>query len=332
MITVVLSDLAVVIVTYNSAREIGDLLDSLPGALEGCTAEVVVVDNGSADGTADLAAARGDCTVVRSANVGYAAGINRGVREAGPASAILVLNPDVRLPPRSVRPLVEALEEPGTGIVVPQLRSPDGALEPSLRRTPTLLRATGLEKTGLSALSERIASPAEYAYPHVVNWAQGAVVLISRECFDKLSGWDESFFLYSEETDFSLRARELGLLTRYEPRSVAVHIGGASGRNDQTHAMQIINRVRLYRRRHGGARLLVLLLAHHRQRADLGGAGSPAIAVRDQGPAQAVAAARRAGLLGPAAAAVRPAAGVPPAAAARTGASPISAFSRDDPV
>jgi len=67
MITVVLSDLAVVIVTYNSSREIGALLDSLPGALDGCTAEVVVVDNGSADGTADLVAARavGECRVRR---------------------------------------------------------------------------------------------------------------------------------------------------------------------------------------------------------------------------------------------------------------------------
>jgi N-acetylglucosaminyl-diphospho-decaprenol L-rhamnosyltransferase len=249
MIAVVLSDLAIVIVTYNSAREIGDLLDSLPGALNGCTAKVVVVDNGSTDGTADLVAARGDCQVVRSANIGYAGGINRGVREAGPASAILVLNPDLRLAPHSVPPLLAALQEPSTGIVVPQLRGPDGGLEPSLRRTPTLLRAVGLEKTGVAAVSERITSPAEYRYPHVVDWAQGAVVLMSRDCFDKLSGWDESYFLYSEETDFSLRARDLGLLTRYEPGSVVVHIGGASGRNNKTHSMQIINRVRLYRRR-----------------------------------------------------------------------------------
>ncbi|MGH3068583.1 MAG: glycosyltransferase family 2 protein, partial [Streptosporangiaceae bacterium] len=163
----------------------------------------------------------------------------------------LVLNPDVRLSPHSVPPLLAALAEPGTGIVVPQLRAPDGSLEPSLRRMPTLLRAAGLEKTGLAAVSERIAGPDEYTYPHVVDWAQGAVLLMSRACFDKLNGWDESFFLYSEETDFSLRARDLGLLTRYEPRSVATHIGGASGRNDNTHAMQIVNRVRLYRRRNG---------------------------------------------------------------------------------
>jgi N-acetylglucosaminyl-diphospho-decaprenol L-rhamnosyltransferase len=253
MIAPVLSGLTVVIVTYNSAPVIGDLLDSLPPALDGWPAEVVVVDNGSADGTADLVAARGDCRVIRSANVGYAAGINRGVREAAPADAILVLNPDVRLAPGSVPPLAEALQQPGTGIVVPQLRSADGALEPSLRRTPTLLRALGLEKTGVAALSERIGNAAEYEYPHLVDWAQGAVVLMSRACFDALGGWDESFFLYSEETDASLRARDLGFLTRYEPRSRAVHIGGASGRNNATHAMQIVNRVRLYRRRNGTA-------------------------------------------------------------------------------
>ena len=251
MITPVISGLTVVIVTYNSAPVIGDLLDSLPAALGGLPAEVVVVDNGSADGTADLVAARGDCRVIRSANVGYAAGINRGVREASQADAILVLNPDVRLSPGSVLPLAGALEQPRTGIVVPQLRSADGTLEPSLRRDPTLLRALGLEKTGVATLSERIGNATEYDYPHLVDWAQGAVVLMSRECFDALGGWDESFFLYSEETDLSLRARDLGLLTRYEPQSVAVHIGGASGRNNKTHAMQIVNRVRLYRRRNG---------------------------------------------------------------------------------
>ncbi len=251
MIPFVPPDLAVVIVTYNSAHVIGDLLDSLPRALGSRTADVVVVDNGSADGTADLVAARGDCTVIRSDNVGYAGGINRGVREAAPANAILVLNPDVRLTPGSLAPLLEALQQPKVGIVAPQLRSADGRLEPSLRRNPTLLRALGLERTGLAALAEKVHDAAQYEHPHLVDWAQGAVVLMSRECFDALGGWDESFFLYSEETDLSLRARDLGLLTAYEPRSVAVHIGGQSGQSEQIHAMQIVNRVRLYRRRNG---------------------------------------------------------------------------------
>ena len=249
--TTVDPDVDVVIVTYNSAHVVVDLLRSLPAALDGLTADVVVVDNGSADGTADLLSARDDCRVVRSSNVGYAAGINRGVHEAVPADAILILNPDARLHPGSVRPLLEALSEPGVGIVVPQLRSAADTLEPSLRREPSVLRALGLSRTGLSAFSEGVSAPAAYTRPHDVDWAQGAVVTMSRACFDVLAGWDESYFLYSEETDLSLRARDVGLRTRYEPRSVAIHIGGQSGRSKITNAMQVVNRVRLYRRRHG---------------------------------------------------------------------------------
>ena len=240
----------VVIVTYNSIKVIGALLDSLPSALGGLKYDVVVVDNGSADGTAEFVAARGGCHVVRSANVGYAGGINRGVREAVPAEAILVLNPDVRLAEKSVPPLLAALREPGVGIVAPQVRSPLGLRELSLRREPTLPRALGLTRTRLAALSEYVTAPADYACPHAVDWALGAVLLVSRKCHDMLGGWDESFFLYSEETDLCLRARDQGLVTRYEPRSVAVHIGGQSGRDERTHVMQIVNRVRLYRRRH----------------------------------------------------------------------------------
>jgi N-acetylglucosaminyl-diphospho-decaprenol L-rhamnosyltransferase len=244
-------DLDIVIVTYNSRDVIGGLLDSLPAALDGLTADVVVVDNGSTDGTAELVAEREGCRLVRSVNVGYAGGINRGVREAIPAEAILVLNADVLLQAGSVLPLLEVLAEQDVGIVVPQIRSPQGTLDLSLRREPSLLRTLGLTSTKLAIFSEYVTKPIDYTCPRVVDWALGAVLLMSRKCYDALGGWDESYFLYSEETDLLLRARDIGMLTRYEPRSVAVHIDGQSGRNHKTHSMQMINRVRLYRRRHG---------------------------------------------------------------------------------
>lgn len=244
-------DLDVVIVTYNNRNVVGGLLDSLPAALDGLTADVIVVDNGSTDGTAELIAARNDCRLVRSANVGYAGGINRGVREAIPAEAILILNADVRLLAKSARLLFEALQEPHTGIVAPQIRSAQGALDLSLRHEPSLLRTLGLTWTKLGVFSEYIARPADYTCPRIVDWALGAVLMMSRKCYDTLDGWDESYFLYSEETDLSLRARDAGMLTRYEPQAVAVHLEGQSGRNHRTHSMRTVNRVRLYRRRHG---------------------------------------------------------------------------------
>jgi N-acetylglucosaminyl-diphospho-decaprenol L-rhamnosyltransferase len=246
-------DLAVVVVTYNSAHVIGQLLDSVPAALDGLSADVVVVDNGSTDDTLTVLGSREDCRVFRSANNGYSSGINRGVREAEPADAILVLNPDVVLGPGSIRPLIEALRLPGVGIAAPQIRSADGSLYHSLRREPTLPRALGLTWTRLPLFSEYVTDKRAYQVAHEAEWALGAVLMISRACHDALGGWDESFFLYSEETQLCVDGRRLGFRTRYVPQSVVVHLAGQSGRSNSTHMMMVINRVRFYRRRHGVA-------------------------------------------------------------------------------
>ncbi|WP_159085808.1 glycosyltransferase family 2 protein [Aeromicrobium chenweiae] len=255
-------EIAVVVVTYNSSAVIGDLLDSLPAALAGLSARVVVVDNGSSDDTCDVVSRRGDCVLVREQNRGYAAGLNTGVRALPVEGPILLLNPDVRMDPGSVAVMASTLQQPRTAAVVPRLVDDHGQLSLSLRREPTLGRALGLGRTRRPALSETVQDHGAYASPHVTDWATGAVMLLSRECFDALGGWDESYFLYSEETDYCLRARDIGWVTRYEPAALAVHIGGQSGRSARIHAMQIVNRVRLFRRRHGrGASVLYLLLA-----------------------------------------------------------------------
>ena len=88
--TYVRPDIDVVIVTYNSAEVVGDLLDSLPAALAGLSADVVIVDNGSTDNTVKLLESRSDCRLVQSTNVGYSGGINRGVREAAGADSVSI--------------------------------------------------------------------------------------------------------------------------------------------------------------------------------------------------------------------------------------------------
>jgi N-acetylglucosaminyl-diphospho-decaprenol L-rhamnosyltransferase len=256
------AELGIVVVTHNSAAVVGDLLDGLPAALAGLSADVVVVDNGSTDGTGELVARRTDCTLVLEQNRGYSAGLNRGLRTVRSAGPVLLLNPDVRMHPGSIPPLVAALSRSRTGVVVPRLVDDTGRLAHSLRREPTLARAVGLGRTGRPALSEAVVESAAYESPGVADWATGAVMLLSRECYDAVGGWDESYFLYSEETDYCLRARDLGWSTRYEPSATAVHIGAQSGQSPRIHAMQIVNRVRLFRRRHGpAASSLYLLLA-----------------------------------------------------------------------
>lgn len=256
MVTV---DVGVVIVTYNSADVIGALLGTLDAAMGDLACEIVVVDNGSGDGTAELVEGLVEghtgtslpITVVRQGNRGYSAGINAAVAALSHTTAVLILNPDTRLAESSVRAMWQALEADAVGIVVPKILDEQQQLAHSLRRTPTLGRALGLGFTGLSALSEYVTSPAAYQRGHIVDWATGAVMLVRREVHDALGGWDETYFLYSEETDFCFRARERGWATWFEPQAVATHQGGGSGRSATTHVMQIVNRVRFYARGHG---------------------------------------------------------------------------------
>lgn len=241
-----------VVVTHNSASVVEALLDSIPPGFDGVTYRVVVVDNGSTDDTCRLLRSRTDITLVENENLGYSAGINRGVRTRPDAESVLVLNPDVTLDAGSVRPMLTALRKPGVGIVAPVVRE-GGVISQSQRRQPTLGRSLGLGRTGLSMFSEYVTEEEAYQRPGDVDWALGAVLLVSMDCHRGLGGWDESYFLYSEETDFCLRARDGGYRTVFEPAAATSHVGGASGQSATTHSIQVVNRVRLYGRRHSRA-------------------------------------------------------------------------------
>lgn len=252
-------DVAVVVVTYNSERLLPDLFTSLDEGLDGATWRLFVVDNASADATVTTARRlRPDVTVVETGrNAGYAAGINAGVVAAPPYRALLVLNPDVRLCPGCVRELLEVLAVPGTGIAVPRLVDGEGQLIHTMRREPSVLRTLGdaligARRAGLyPRLGEVVTDPRRYCEPAVVDWAEGSTLLVSAEAWRRCGPWDESFFLYSEETDFALRVRDSGLVTRYVPTAGAVHLEGGSGESPSLWSLLSLNRVRLFRRRHG---------------------------------------------------------------------------------
>jgi GT2 family glycosyltransferase len=240
----------IVIVTHNSARHIADLLDSIPSAIGDVDARIVVVDSGSSDDTANIVRTWPDTKLVTTNNVGYGAAINLGAATLSNVTALLVLNPDLRLSLNSVPTLLDELVDPQVGIVVPKLTDEHGTLSYSLRNDPTVARALGLGWLKRTTFSETITDRDRYDSPFFVDWATGAAMLIRRNCFDNLGGWDPSYFLYSEETDFCIRARNQGWRIRFTPAAIAAHIGGGSGRNDTLHGMQLVNRVRLYGRQH----------------------------------------------------------------------------------
>ncbi|MFC0532190.1 glycosyltransferase [Phytohabitans kaempferiae] len=250
---------AVVVVTYNSEALIADLVASLAPGLAGHRWHLTVADNASADGTiAALKEHAPEATVVEMGrNAGYAAGINAAVAAAGPHTAVLVLNPDVRLGPGCVSKLLTVLRTPGTGIAVPLLRDGDGDLIHTMRREPSVLRILGDAFLGAgragryAALGEVVTDESRYGAESVTDWAEGSTVLISAECWARCAPWDESFFLYSEETDFALRARDAGFAARFTPTAEAVHLEGDSRISPRLWTLLTLNRVRLYRRRHG---------------------------------------------------------------------------------
>jgi len=251
---------AAVIVTYNSADVLGSCLRSL--SEQGMPlAAVVVADNASRDNTCAIAEefANLPVQVVKlGRNAGYAAGVNAGIAalDLTRLQAVLVLNADCRVLPGALIVLVSSLRQSGRGIVVPRLVRPNGSLMYSLRRTPTVRRALvqALMPDGLAcrlgSLVDQVMDPRVYERPGVTAWATGAAMLLSVSAIREIGPWDESFLLYSEETEYCLRAADKGWRTWYEPAAVVEHIGGDSEFKPTFASLRVINKVVLFRRRH----------------------------------------------------------------------------------
>ena len=179
------ADIAVVVVTYNSASTVNHLLTDLRQDAVSLALRVVVVDNESTDGTADLVAKHDDAYLIRSGgNLGYAGGINRARPHLGPCGAVLVLNPDLRLRAGALAAMLSALAQPDVGAVVP-LNVVDEAnkARPHIAAEPSILGALGDALVGGRRfvrrprwLTETALRPSAYLNQHRVDWATGAAM------------------------------------------------------------------------------------------------------------------------------------------------------------
>jgi GT2 family glycosyltransferase len=263
-------DCAVLVVTYNSAAYVCDLLDSLPAAAAGLSLRAVVVDNGSTDGTVALVRDRPDVQCIEAgANLGYAGGINLARRYAGQCAFAFVLNPDLVLEAGAIARLAATLRDPAVGVAVPMILDWAGRLEFTLRREPSLSRAIGDAIFGHRVphrpgwLSETVRDERAYRNPHSVDWAGGAAAMVSAPCDAAVGPWDERFFLYSEEVDYAARVRGAGFRIEYVPTARIRHHEGGSGSSAALTALMAVNRIRYVAKRGRGSRVFRAAVALH---------------------------------------------------------------------
>lgn len=229
-------DLTISIVNWNTRDDLCGALQAIVGSGMKVTYEIIVVDNASTDGsTAMLRDRFPNVKLIEiERNVGFGAGHNRAFA-AGLGKYRLVMNPDSR-------PLSGAFDEllrfaeahVDAAIVAPKLLNPDGSLQYSCRRFPSV--AAAIFRNALfdrlfpnnRAATDYLMRDWDHAVPREVDWVSGAAMLIRADALEKLHGFDESYFMYCEDTDICRRARDAGFTVWYDPNAVFTHTIGRS--------------------------------------------------------------------------------------------------------
>lgn len=232
-----MADCSGVIVNYNAGPLLAEAVHS---ALEAGANEVIVSDNGSADGSAEALAETPDPrikVIFNGANLGFAAGCNRGLAAARCAE-ILFLNPDARLASHSLERLQAVIEsDPAIGMAGPLLLNPDGSEQRGGRRKiPDLASGFGfgMAPAWLRRRLPRLlpdfnqdGAPVPDT-PVDVEAISGGCMLVRREALDAVGGWDEGYFLHVEDLDLCMRFTRAGYRIVFVPGAEATHIKGAS--------------------------------------------------------------------------------------------------------
>lgn len=262
--------LSVIIVSYNTREMTLECLRVLDEDLKTSqldkSAEIWVVDNASSDGSAQ--AIREVFPHVRlidnPRNAGFGAANNLAMKQAR-GEFLLLLNSDAFPKPGAIGTLVEYLKNHSdVAVVGPQLLNKDGSLQRSCWKFPSPSRAW-LENLGITFLLPNHPVVGDYSrWEHDrdrdVDFIIGACMLVRRTAYEKVGGFDEGFFMYSEETDWQRRMQNQGFRVVFTPTAQVTHFGGASGASEKAkinrHFFESLDR---YERKHHGLSGLVSL-------------------------------------------------------------------------
>lgn len=233
-------EISIVVVTWNVKDALAECLASI-GREGDVPFELIVIDNGSADGTPaflkSLNVVNPHCrrfeAILNPDDLGYATAANQGIRMAS-APNVLLLNPDTVIRPQTLSTLLRvASRQPRLGTLGVRILNADGSPQSSVSEIPTLrsqleLRL-GLRKSAAYHRLARRPMPAKFDYAREAEVPQvkGAVAFITQAALARVGLWDDGFFLWFEDTDFCKRVREAGLEVRYTPEATVYHRGQA---------------------------------------------------------------------------------------------------------
>jgi N-acetylglucosaminyl-diphospho-decaprenol L-rhamnosyltransferase len=249
-------DLAVIIVAMDARWIRPCLRTAFAHAGAGISLDMIVVDNDSRDGTADVVTAEFPAArSVRSRNRGFGHANNRALMTCD-ARYVLFLNPDTEILEGTFADLVEFMDaRPNVGLIGARQVDANGRLDLTIRRFPNALRALG-EALGADRyprrprwLGERELDPRAYDREVACDWTSGSFMLVRREALESAGYFDERFFMYSEETDLCRRIKTAGWDIRHCPRMTILHHGGVVGTDPRIESLGAVTRM-LYARKH----------------------------------------------------------------------------------
>ena len=266
--------LSVCIVTFQNRDCIGDCLRSLRAASQrsgDVNLETIVVDNASADGTAERVRSEFPEVqlVARRANSGFAAANNEALRRAT-GEFLLLLNPDTVAPSGALEQMARFMaDRPELGVVGCRLAGPDGSVQHSVRAFPTfrsaLYQFTACRYAGLfrKAYDAYRRKRFDYARTSECDSVMGAAFLTRRDMTDAIGFLDERYFMYYEEVDFCKRVKDAGRTVCFFADATVTHLGGQSAHHERrlVHVSRMRSLMRYFGRHRGrGATTLYKLV------------------------------------------------------------------------
>jgi N-acetylglucosaminyl-diphospho-decaprenol L-rhamnosyltransferase len=235
-----MTEVSVSVVSYRTAPLLRQCLIALERERASLDMDITVVDNASDDGSAEMVATQFPWVrlVRNQRNIGFGAAHNQALGIA-PGRYLLVLNSDAAPAPGALRELVQFMDvHPSVAVCGPRLRHPDGRVQPSRRRFPTIatlfLESTQLQRIwpDNAVLRRYYVADQSDGAAQEVDWVVGACLCVRARAAAEVGLFDERFFMYSEELDWCRRFRAAGWRVAYVPRAEVVHLEGASTRLD----------------------------------------------------------------------------------------------------